>query len=92
MDKYCPNFAKDHPVSSQQECQRICVETTGCVGISYSHKDNETIMSCYVCMDDNLTTARNDFGFYRNPGIFDVLLHNTKMVSIYLNSDFTYLF
>ena len=71
-DEYCPNFVPNHDVSSQQECQRRCVEKIGCVGISYSHKDNDHMRYCYVCMDDNLTTAYNDFGFYRKPGIVDV--------------------
>ena len=72
-DKFCfPNSFSSDDVSSQQECQRRCVEKIGCVGISYSHKDNDHMRYCYVCIDDNLTTAYNDFGFYRKPGIVDV--------------------
>ena len=78
-DKYCPNFAQDHDVSSQQECQQRCIGKVGCVGISYSHKDNNT-RYCYVCMDDNLTTARNNYGFFRRPGIIDVQFLNTMIV------------
>ena len=71
-DKYCPNFAPNHDVSSQQECQQRCTGKNGCVGISYSHKDDKNSKYCYVCMDDTLKTARNNFGFYRRPGIVDV--------------------
>ena len=70
-DKYCANYAPNHNVSSQQECQRRCVEKIGCVGISYSHIDNSQSNYCYVCMDDDLTAASNNFGFYRRPGIVD---------------------
>ena len=71
-DKYCPKSARNHDVSSQQECQQRCIEKIGCVGISYSHKCGKA-RYCYVCMDDNLKKARNNFGFYRRPvGIVDV--------------------
>ena len=71
-DKYCPNSAHNNDVSSQQECQQRCIGKNGCVGISYSHKDDKNSKYCYVCMDDTLKTARNNFGFYRRPGIIDV--------------------
>ena len=73
-DKVCENFGEKifDDVSSQQECQQRCIGKIGCVGISYSHDDDESEY-CYVCMDDNLKKSRNNFGFYRRPpGIVDV--------------------
>ena len=80
-DTHCANFFNEltctRPgcpeglVSSQQECQQRCIEKIGCVGISYSHEDDETSRYCYVCMDDNLIFAANNVGFYRRPGIVD---------------------
>ena len=69
--KYCKNSAWNHNVLSQAECQERCIMYDGCVGISYSYKDYDRSRGCYVCMDDNLTTAGNEFGFYRRPGIVD---------------------
>ena len=72
-DKYCLNNIKYHDVSCQQECQQRCVGKIGCVGISYTHDDDDNSKYCYVCMDDNLKKSRNNFGFYRRPpGIVDV--------------------
>ena len=71
-DKYCPNNVNNHDVSSQQECQQRCIGKIGCVGISYSHEDDDSSKYCYVCKDDNLKTAKNNFGFYRRQGIVDV--------------------
>ena len=79
-DKYCPNFAPNHDVSSQQECQQKCIEKIGCVGISYSHKDGHT-SKCHVCMDDDLRDAKYNFGFYRRPGIVEIWLLNSNTVS-----------
>ena len=76
-DKYCPKYVSNHNVLSQQECQERCIGENGCVGISYSHKDNNARF-CYVCTNDNLKSAFNNFGFYRRPGIVDVWLRNTK--------------
>ena len=81
-DTVCENFGEKifDDVSSQQECQQRCIGKIGCVGISYSHKDGYT-KYCYVCMDDDLTYGTLDFGFYRRPGIVDVWLLNSKIVS-----------
>ena len=61
-------------VTSQGECQTKCEAESGCVGISYSHKEEdieeyryENTRYCYVCLDDILDSAGSDFGFYRRP-------------------------
>ena len=72
-DKVCEDsqeYLQD--VSSQLECQKRCIEKIGCVGITYSYKNEYFGRYCFVCMDDNLITAVNGFGFYRKPGIVDV--------------------
>ena len=71
-DEYCSNFTRNYDVSSQLECQQKCIGKIGCVGISYSHEDDDSSRYCYLCMDDNLKTAKNNFGFYRRQGIVDV--------------------
>ena len=64
--KYCKNYAKPNvDVSNQKECQDQCkAKAFECVGIAYSYKSGST-HHCYVCSDDNLDDAINDFGFYR---------------------------
>ena len=67
--RYCPNFVKpatDHDVTSQLDCQQKCRARNNCIGIGYSHRIGYTGW-CYICMDDNLNTASNDFAFYRKP-------------------------
>ena len=62
-----------------------------CEGISYSYKyDGRYKNWCYLCMDDHLekwsskwSSDSGGFGFYRRPGIVDVRLLNTKIVSNY---------
>ena len=83
--QFCPNHvnmelsikpATNSDVTDQLECQDKCKLESECVGISYSHKINQTGW-CYICLDDDLTGydedkeltgALNDFGFYKRPG------------------------
>ena len=52
-------------VSNQKECQDQCESySNDCIGIGYSYKPGNT-HHCYLCYDDELTKASNDFGFYR---------------------------
>ena len=67
-DKYCSNSVRYDDVTGQLECQQICEEEIECVGILYSYKNNYTNL-CYVCWNDHLSSSRNNFGFYRRPGI-----------------------
>ena len=63
-------------ISSQVECQSLCLKTPYCVGISYSYRAGMT-HSCFFCKNDALETNSYGFGFYRMPGKI-VLLSNTK--------------
>ena len=54
-------------ISSQLECQNLCLKTPYCVGISYSYSAGMTD-SCFVCKNDALETNSYGFGFYRMPG------------------------
>ena len=63
----CTTFNKTATVNTQHECQANCDHNSECVGILYSYKINFT-QYCYICKDDNLRKARNDFGFYRRSG------------------------
>ena len=66
-NRYCQNFDKLRYVINQEGCQVLCEADIECVGIIYSHKFGLT-KYCYVCKDDTLTYAGNEFGFYRRPG------------------------
>ena len=74
-DKSCSNNSYYH-ISSQHECQQICIGKNGCVGILYKAfrypRYHRYYLECKVCMDDNLTTSMDGFGFYRRPGIIAV--------------------
>ena len=63
----CTTFNKTASVATQQECQSNCAQDAECVGILYSYKFGSTHY-CYVCKDDNLLQASNNFGFYRRSG------------------------
>ena len=67
-DKRCPNNEVSTEVSTQIECQNKCGAQSSCVGITYSHKNDGIRKWCYMCKDDILKDASNDFGFYRRPG------------------------
>ena len=66
-NRYCKNSDLRDNVSNQKECQSICMEATACVGISYSYKKGST-KYCYMCKDDELSLAGNQFAFYRPQG------------------------
>ena len=63
-------------ISSQVECQELCLKTPFCVGISYSYRAGMT-HSCFFCKNDALETNSYGFGFYRMPGKI-LSLSNTK--------------
>ena len=63
--KYCPNNTARTVDNNQYQCEALCEADTGCVGISYSYKVGMT-QHCFLCKDDTLGRAINEFGFYRN--------------------------
>ena len=69
-NKYCPNYVFESSVSTQGDCQALCEakSESECVGISYSHKRGFTAY-CDLCKDDILTSASDEFGFYRRPEV-----------------------
>ena len=73
-DTYCANSNKLTDVSNQNQCQEKCEAISTCPGISYSYKAGSTTY-CYVCLNDVLSSAVNDFGFYRKPGMFKLKFH-----------------
>ena len=72
-NKYCENNVDERSANTQIGCQALCKakSESECVGIAYSHKIGSTD-HCYLCKDDTLRSAYNDFGFYRRPGIFKI--------------------
>ena len=54
-------------ISSQLECQELCLKTLSCVGISYSYRA-EMSNSCFMCKHDVLYPNAHGFAFYRKPG------------------------
>ena len=68
-DQRCRDYIEpvtQNDVRNQFECQLNCTARVDCVGILYSYK--EAISGwCYMCLDDNLSSAGNNFGFYRKP-------------------------
>ena len=68
-DRLCKSNVFGGHVENQLECQAMCTEGEGCVGISYSHIVST---ACYLCMDDILSVASAAYGFYRTPGKFPV--------------------
>ena len=67
-DKYCDNYMKPatNDTENQQTCQELCEENNACIGMSYSYKESQTNW-CYICLDDNLSTATDNVAFYRKP-------------------------
>ena len=68
FNMYCENGILQSHHWTQDQCQDLCQQRPGCVGISYSPMKK----SCYVCNDDILFPTAGDlngYGFYRNPGI-----------------------
>ena len=73
-DAFCINHYS-HNVSSQAECQNICIKDLECVGYSYSKKIGSTEY-CLICRDIKLDTASNNFGFYERQGIAELYCQN----------------
>ena len=68
FNMYCENGILQKHHWTQDQCQDLCQQSPGCVGISYSPMKK----SCYVCNDYILFPTAGDlngYGFYRNPGI-----------------------
>ena len=83
-DVWCPNMIEERSFHTQAGCQAICESKRGseCVGIVYSHKLG-VVDYCLLCMDDKMEYSINGFGFYRRPGIFDIVFtSSTNIVSI----------
>ena len=74
MDMYCVDGTWIGKVSNQYECQTKCESNHDCVGISYTNKPG-VLSGCYVCMNADLSTASNDYGFYRKPGKNSLYFH-----------------
>ena len=66
-DMTCKNSVRQQSVSTQQECQDICVESSTCHGIAYSYK-RSSARYCYLCDNDDLIITNNKLGFYRKLG------------------------
>ena len=54
-------------ITSQLECQALCLQTSNCVGISYSYRAG-MMNSCFICKNDVLDQNYYGFAFYRMPG------------------------
>ena len=67
-------------VTSQLECQDLCLKNPSCVGMSYSYREGMRY-TCFVCNTVRLNDFnRNSFGFafYRAPGkVFLITKHIT---------------
>ena len=64
-NKYCANSTVKPGIPRQLECQKKCEAEIGCVGIAMSHQQDKNW--CYLCLDDILKAAINEYGFYRKP-------------------------
>ena len=63
-------------ISSQIECQRTCMETPLCIGISYSYREGMA-NTCFLCKALPLAENSYEFSFYRMPGKI-MILPSTK--------------
>ena len=54
-------------ITSQLECQAVCLQTSNCVGISYSYRAG-MMNSCFICKNEALDQNTYGFAFYRMPG------------------------
>ena len=63
-------------VSSQIECQSVCLTSPLCVGISYSYRAGMA-NSCFLCKDlpPSLESNSYEFSFYRKPGKIFLLIN-----------------
>ena len=70
-------------VSSQIECQSVCLASPLCVGISYSYRAGMA-NSCFLCKDlpPSLESNSYEFSFYRKPG--KILLFISCIHALYL--------
>ena len=66
-NQYCVNHDLRSNVSSQMDCQQLCLTADTCVGIAYSKKASSNHY-CYICIDDKLSLAGNGFAFYGKQG------------------------
>ena len=73
-NRFCTEHESWTDIYGQLQCQRKCELMEDCVGISYSHKDENTHY-CYGCKDSRLTIATNDFSFYERPGLKIFYIH-----------------
>ena len=80
IEQFCPNSHFDSNRMSQLDCQDLCQQNFGCVGISYSHTDR----GCYTCSDYTLITATNGYGFYENPGGKQEALYYPKCNNLFI--------
>ena len=69
-DKYPATVSQTAHVLNQEQCQEHCLADVSCKGILYSYKQNNTPF-CYTCSYPvlPLASSKNDFGFYKSPGI-----------------------
>jgi len=75
-NKYCPSHKMWTNSKGQQDCQNRCVNRKGCVGMSISYKSIST-RYCYVCNNDKLANAANNFHFYRREALWKKVKDNT---------------
>ena len=74
-------------VSTQMECQSVCLASPSCVGISYSYR-TAMANSCFLCKDLPSSLQSNSYGFsfYRKPGkilLFINYIHALYLMLIY---------
>ena len=65
----------------QLECQSKCEAISTCPGISYSSKAGQS--HCYVCKRDDLSSAANDYGFFRNGNYYGKFYTGTFIHVLY---------
>ena len=65
-DQECLEMSPGTIGYDQVECQKECLNSNTCLGIVYSYKIGHE-KKCSLCMNDNLKSANDNFGFYRKP-------------------------
>ena len=80
-DKYCYYSDLFRGVLTQLECQSKCEAISTCPGISYSSKAGQS--HCYVCKRDDLSSAANDYGFFRNGNYYGKFYTGTFIHVLY---------
>ena len=81
-------------VTSQLECQDLCLKNPSCVGMSYSYREGMR-NTCFVCNTVRLNEFnRNSFGFafYRAPGEVFIYYQTHKMYNnvYHVNNELVY--